>query len=118
MNFFEHQDRARRSTTWLVVLFVCAVIAIVGAINLVAFAAERFNDSHSARRYPAYYRRPTTIFDEPRIYGAVTLATLCVIVGGSFYKTAQLSAGGGAAVAQMLGGTPLAPNSTANNDRM
>ena len=37
MNFFEHQDRAKASTTKLVVLFIVAVIAILLAINALAW---------------------------------------------------------------------------------
>ena len=34
MNFFEHQDKARRNTKWLVMMFSLAVLAIVVAIDL------------------------------------------------------------------------------------
>ena len=36
MNFFEHQEAARRMSRRLVVLFVLAVIAIVIAVNVTA----------------------------------------------------------------------------------
>jgi preprotein translocase subunit Sec61beta len=36
MNFFEHQEAARRLSRRLVVLFALAVVAIVIAVNLVA----------------------------------------------------------------------------------
>ena len=39
MNFFEHQDQARRQTRWLVVLFILAVLAIIAAIDLALLMA-------------------------------------------------------------------------------
>jgi len=38
LNFFEHQEVARRSTRRLVILFTLAVIAIVLAVNVAAAA--------------------------------------------------------------------------------
>ena len=38
MNFFEHQDKARRQTRWLVFLFALAVIGIILAVNMVVLA--------------------------------------------------------------------------------
>ena len=35
MNFFEHQDRARKQSRWLIVVFILAVLAIVTAIDLI-----------------------------------------------------------------------------------
>ena len=35
MNFFEHQDRARRQSRWLIVVFALAVLAIVLAIDAI-----------------------------------------------------------------------------------
>lgn len=36
MNFFEHQNQARRASGWLLLLFALAVLAVCGALNLVA----------------------------------------------------------------------------------
>ncbi len=35
MNFFDAQDRARRSTRWLVVVYVIATILIVAGVTLI-----------------------------------------------------------------------------------
>ena len=35
MSFFQRQDKARRNTRWLVVMFIVAVVSIVLAIDLV-----------------------------------------------------------------------------------
>jgi len=92
MDFFEHQDAARRRTAWLVVLFVLAVAAVVLAVYAVfAFVAGEVWD--------------------PRLFAAVSLGTVTVIAVGSLYKTAQL-ASGGETVALMLGGRRVDPNTT------
>jgi len=81
MNFFEHQDRARKKTGRLIVLFVLAVIMIVIAVNvaaLIAMAAiSRGGD-----------------FDPVMVCLAATAGTLILIIGGSLYKTAMLAAVG------------------------
>lgn len=102
MNFFEHQDQARRNTRRLVALFALAVVAIVVAVYLavllILFGTE--------------LRTVTGQLDlwAPRLLLPVTAATLLVIGAGSGYKTLQLS-DGGSAVGRLLGGRPLDPNS-------
>jgi Zn-dependent protease with chaperone function len=97
MNFFEHQDRARRKTGGLVVLFVIAVIMILIAVNIgaifIAALVERRAD-----------------IDPVSVCLAATAATLLIIVGGSLYKTSMLAAGGGASVAEQMGGRPIDPS--------
>ena len=34
MDFFTQQDKARRNTGWLVVLFICAVVGLIALTNL------------------------------------------------------------------------------------
>ena len=45
MNFFEHQEKARRSTGRLVILFILAVVAII-AVLYFFFALLLASDSH------------------------------------------------------------------------
>src|SRR5438309_1910297 len=114
MNFFEHQDRARRSTFWLVVLFVLAVLAIITSVNVAVFGIARLVGDYGRQRPTHEYRSNDYPFtprqiDQPpdnqippwQLFGGVTAATLLVIVGGSLYKTAQLSRGGHV-VAQLM----------------
>ena len=92
MDFFQQQDAARRKTGWLVFLFVAAVAAIVLAIYCIFAAA----------------------LDEPwdpSLFAAVALGTVLVIAAGSLYKIAELSRGG-EAVALMLGGRRIDPQTT------
>src|SRR5690554_1124317 len=45
MNFFEHQNKARRQTRWLVFLFVLAVVTIVVVIDLVVLMVFGVQDA-------------------------------------------------------------------------
>jgi Zn-dependent protease with chaperone function len=99
MDFFERQDKARRNTKALVVYFAFAVLALVFAVYA-AFAVI-FGRGH---------------FWQPQLFLWVTLGTLGVIVVGSLSKVAELSSGGGA-VASMLGGEPVNPNTRDAEER-
>jgi Zn-dependent protease with chaperone function/uncharacterized tellurite resistance protein B-like protein len=94
MNFYEHQDRARRRTSLLVFLVVLAVLLIVLAIYfpIAAALASQMPDT-------AWWWNPSALV-------AVTIVCLLIvgIAGGN--KLRQLR-GGGSAVAEMLGGTPM-----------
>ena len=129
MNFFEHQDHARRKTGRLVVLFVLAVICILAAINAVTYgilrivsphvsyakdAAPVFREDHV---YPGTMHDVEPMWTDPMAYAGASLATLLIIAGGSLYKTASLSRGGHA-VAALLGGKPLDPNLAQAKDRV
>jgi Zn-dependent protease with chaperone function len=87
MNFFEHQESARRVSRRLIVLFTLAVIAIVLAVNVVATFL-----------YLGVFSPPL-----PRgFYPTNTLVTLLMIGAGTWWETARL-ASGGEAVARMIG---------------
>ena len=121
MNFFEHQDRARRSTTRLVVLFTLAVVLILVAMNSAAYGVMRLVSPHLTYaedaapvfrgdlEYPGRLAEIEPLWQRPSVYVIVSACTLLVIAGGSLYKTASLSRGG-PAVAEMLGGRPVPPN--------
>ena len=96
MNFFEAQDRARRATRWLVVVYVAATILIVAGVTLVVGAALYLLGS------------PGLPPDRGILLSTATLATL-LIVGSTLYRTAALSAGG-SRVATEMGGTPVPPD--------
>ncbi len=87
MDFFQHQDAARRRTAGLVFLFVLAVVAIVLAVYVVVAALmDRLGDL--------------------RLLAAVGGATVTVIAVGSLYRIAQLRTGG-ETIALELGGRRL-----------
>jgi Zn-dependent protease with chaperone function len=95
-DFFERQDAARRNTKWLVVMFVLAVIGIVGTTFLVtALALGMMDGGEIPLEIPI----------------GASLGALALIGGGSTFKIAQL-AGGGTVVAERLGGLRIYPNTT------
>jgi len=103
MNFFEHQEAARRSSRLLVGLFLLAVISIVVAVNgvlatlyLGVFAAHGAWARLGVHALPNYFFETTT--------GVVLL----IIVGGSLIEILDLEAGGDA-VAQMVGARAIDP---------
>jgi Zn-dependent protease with chaperone function len=102
MDFFASQEMARRNTRRLVFFFGLAVILIVVAVNLAAASIFR---GVSLKLDPG----ATPESFDPQLALAVTIATLAVILIGSLYKTASLREGG-AAVARLLGGRPVDPN--------
>ncbi len=93
MDFFEHQDQARKKTGWLIFYFVLAVIGIIAALQVVATLAMG-----------------ESLLDL-RTLGMVAGGTLVVVTLGSLFKMAELSRGGGV-VAEMLGGQQLSPHPT------
>ena len=99
MNFFEHQDHARRQTRWLVVLFILAVIAIIVAVDFAILLA--FGLSNMEQGTPLLSARAVTS-NLPLLAGGAA-ATGAVIVLASLFKTASLRGGGGK-VARDLGG--------------
>lgn len=100
MNFFEAQDRARRASRWLVVVYVVATTLIVlGVTAIVGFAL------YSSSRY---LESGTDLFHaHGSILVATAILTTLFIFGASLYKTSVLSAGGGR-VASAMGGTLVA----------
>ncbi|MGN6518625.1 MAG: M48 family metallopeptidase [Dokdonella sp.] len=84
MNFFAHQDQARRQTRRMVAMFALAVVAIVVVIDLVVVIGLGHGRA------------------SPGGIAFISLLVLAVIASGSMYRIATLR-GGGAAVAAQLG---------------
>ena len=78
MGFFEQQDRARRATARLLVLYTLTVTLIVACANVVVVPF-----------YVWWAGAPAT----PAVYATVSLVTLCVIALGSLEIIARLSIG-------------------------
>ena len=104
MDFFEHQQRARKRTVLLVILYITAVVVLIGAVYalVVAIAAMTGGDQYAEALERNMFFDPTLL---PLVVGGVSL----LVLGGSFFKTAQLASGGGRAVAEMMGGRQIAP---------
>lgn len=87
MDFFEHQDEARRHAKLLVVYCAAAVLSLVVVINIAASLILGL----------------LVIGPKSELLLWITVATLAVIVAGSAFKTLQL-ASGGSVVAELMGG--------------
>ena len=94
MNFFEHQDQARRQTRRMLVMFALAVVGIVFVIDLVVIIGVGHGRASGGG------------------IAFLSLLVLGVIASGSMYRIATLRAGG-AAVAAQLGATEV-PHDSGN----
>ena len=106
MDFFEHQEQARRRTGLLVVYFMLAVVSILVAVYLavVAVFVGTQGDAGDA-------------LWQPEVLGPVAGGTSLIITVGSLYKMADL-ARGGEVVARSLGGRPVLANTTELRERV
>lgn len=106
MNFFEHQDNARRKTSVLVFYYILAVILIMATVYL-AFAVT----------FIGFQAKTGGTIDYSKLWHAelfvwVLGGTFLVVAMGSLYKIGQL-AQGGKSIAEMMGGRLI--NSTTRN---
>lgn len=102
MNFFESQDKARKSTRWLVLIFILAVLAIVVVIDLSLLVAFGFA-SVELQQDGSWFSAMSAEENIPLLTGGA-IATTSVIGLASLFKTMGLRGGGGK-VARDLGGT-------------
>ncbi len=127
-NFFEHQDRARRNTGWLLFLFFFAVVALGIGVYLatllglqlshvefsgtqVGFQTHRgYTHGDAAREV-----RPFRLW-RPDIFAGCFAGTLLVIFIASLGRTSALRSGG-TAVAEMLGGRLVPPGTSDPRER-
>ncbi len=112
MDFFAHQDQARKNTKLLVAYFLIAVAGIIASVyfaSLLIFYGSQFQQQSGG---PA----PALALWNPQLFLYVVIGTLGVVAIGSLYKTAAL-AKGGSAVAESLGGRLIKPNTTDPDER-
>ncbi|MEX1121283.1 MAG: M48 family metallopeptidase, partial [Balneolales bacterium] len=109
MDFFESQENARKLTRRLVILYVLAVVLIIVTVYIVVSVIfldpeARMGDSLVQRLWNA------------ELFFTVSIATLIVISSGTLFRVIQLR-GGGASVAEMMGGKKINPSTTDRNER-
>ena len=102
MNFFEHQDRARRQSRFLVFLFGLAVAAIIVAVNAVVLVTLGMPNAGQVPADAGF------VSANLGLIATTTFITAAVIGLASLYRSFQLRAGGGE-VARSLGGTSVEP---------
>jgi len=105
MDFFDHQEKARRNTHVLILYFALAVAGIVVAIYSVVVVGLFLAGE-----------TPDLDFVQPGTFSIAALATLVVVFLASSFKTMQL-AGGGKVVAEELGGRLVDPSTTDFHER-
>jgi Zn-dependent protease with chaperone function len=102
MDFFASQEKARRKSTMLVLLFLVATVGIVATVYLLIFILLLLDAPTASQAW----RDMRELADVLLWLGVIIVS----IIGlGTLFKMAQLRRGG-AAVAELLGGTPLAPD--------
>lgn len=109
MDFFEHQEQARRKTGILIFYFILAVVGIILAVYFLATVILTFLDDGQGHVGANPFWRPEVL-----LYTGVGTALIVFLT--SAFKTAQLS-GGGAVVARELGGRELDLNTTDFHER-
>ncbi len=104
MNFFDSQDKARRTTRRLVYAYILATVLIVLGVTLVVgVALFNFTETGYGITARAFIEQQASV-----LIGTAVLATL-FILGATAFKTASLSSGGGR-VAVDMGGTLVPPD--------
>jgi Zn-dependent protease with chaperone function len=118
MDFFEAQAHAKKRTNRLVVLFALAVIGTIAAeyfaaIFLFSAVQDRAHRHHGYYDNSNYETDATPAFSlwQPNVFSGVALGTLVIVGCASLYKWSQMR-GGGAVVAESVGGRRIEPNST------
>jgi Zn-dependent protease with chaperone function len=111
MNFFEAQERSRRRTMLLVVLFAMAVVALIVMANVLVMITLGFVDG-------AQMQNGRTLLGQMdwQRFAVVGAGVGVVVLAGSLYKIAALS-GGGKVVAESLGGQLVPQNTQDLNQR-
>jgi Zn-dependent protease with chaperone function len=109
MDFFEHQEVARKKSHVLIFYFVLAVVGIIAAVYglvvlIITLGGEKIGDT------------PGLPFWDPSILLFTAVGTASVVFLASSFKTLQLS-GGGSVVARELGGRELDVNATDYHER-
>ncbi|HEU4419590.1 MAG TPA: M48 family metallopeptidase, partial [Planctomycetota bacterium] len=104
MDFFGHQEKARRASGRLVLLFGLAVAGMILCIYAAAMGLLLFANPGGAGDHGAI------------VFAVVAVSTLAIIGFAMLFKTSQLRSGGGQ-VARLLGGKPVPLDPTDPKER-
>ncbi|NGX58113.1 MAG: hypothetical protein K940chlam3_01014 [Chlamydiae bacterium] len=107
MDFFQHQEKAKKNTFRLIMLFFCAVVGIVVVVYILVAWLNAFAMKGNEFQQQDLWN--------PVLFVGVTFFTLLVIGLGTLYKSMQLKSGGGSYVAESLGGRLIEPGSNDPN---
>lgn len=104
MNFFESQDRVRKHTFQLVLLFGLAVVTLIIMVNLLVMVVFGYINSEQMQGGGALFQQM-----DWQTFASVSAGVGAVVLVGSLYKIMALSAGG-KVVAEALGGQLIPQN--------
>jgi Zn-dependent protease with chaperone function len=107
MDFFEHQEVARKKTHLLVFYFILAILGIIAAVYALVVGIFFFLEPEEGGQL---------ILWDPPVFFFVAAGTATVVFLASTFKTLQLS-GGGEVVARELGGREVDINTTDFHER-
>lgn len=115
MNFFEHQEKARRQSRWIIYAFIGVALLIVVAVDLVVMAFFAMQPmlstgvAHISQTGIAAIASPQAWAANSELLIGSSLVTGGVIAVASLGKIASLRAGGGK-VARDMGATIVTPD--------
>jgi Zn-dependent protease with chaperone function/tellurite resistance protein len=112
MDFFNQQAHARKSTTFLVILYLGALTAIIGSVYFVLMGLY-VGVVNSQRQYAFQVTPPLWNL---QVFTFITAVTACLVCGGTLMKFLELR-GGGARVAEQLDGRRIPPDSSRADEK-
>ncbi len=115
MDFFTHQEVARKKTSFLVFYFFVATLLIIGFVYLAVAAIILGAEAKTSK--PGTSPPGVESLWNPELFAGVAAGTVLIIALGSLYKISSLR-GGGETVARMLGGQPISPNTQDLDERV
>ncbi len=106
MDFFQHQEIARRRTTTLVVYYILALLVLIVAFYALIVLLVVLLNGNTEQPPPNSYavRLEQNAFFDPLLLLGTAAGVILLVGGASCLKTIELSAGGGNAVAEQMGG--------------
>ncbi len=120
MNFFEHQEKAKKKTFWLILYFIVAIIGIIFFIDLVFVGALIYAQPELYLQGGANYNindglagvKQHAVLELAMMVGAtISPIIILIIFIGTIWKMSSLR-GGGIAVAEMVGAKEISPDTT------
>lgn len=110
MDFFDHQDRARRNTVLLTIYFALAIVLIIASVYFALLTILVFGtkDTDQPIQFGGWH---------PELLVSVIVVVGIIIATGSLYKIWMLG-GHGETVALSLGGVKVPANTTALEERI
>lgn len=116
MNFFEHQEKARKQSRWIIVAFVCVALLIVLAVDIVVLLIFALQGPLSSGAAAITHSggveailSPQFLASNSELLLTSSLATGSVIGFASLIKVAGLRSGG-SKVAKDMGAVLVTPN--------